>query len=214
MAYRLAKSLDKLRAQVNEKWPKRSKASDGWIGDTSHAARPSDHNPDSRGIVHAVDLTHDPANGFDSWKFADAILAAQDPRLKYVISNGRIGSGPAGPSPGEWRDYSGSNAHAHHCHISVVNRGEDVTHAWTVGAVPVKPVTGADVILARTLHYGIEGDDVEELQRMLDLPVNGVFGYGTAEAVVQVQLKNGIAAHGIVGPSTWKLIKEASSHAT
>jgi len=120
VAYRLAKSLDKLRAQVNEKWPKRSKASDGWIGDTSHAARPSDHNPDSRGIVHAVDLTHDPANGFDSWKFADAILAAQDPRLKYVISNGRIGSGPAGPSPGEWRDYSGSNAHAHHCHISVV----------------------------------------------------------------------------------------------
>lgn len=209
MAYRLAKSLDKLRAQVNAKWPKRSKASDGWIGDTSHAARPSDHNPDTRGIVHAIDLTHDLANGFDSWKFADMLLAKQDARLKYVISNGRIGSGPAGPSAGKWRPYTGSNAHAHHCHISVVVTGEDDIRPWLVDAVEVKPVTNADVILSRTLHYGIEGDDVKELQRMLKLPVNGVFGYGTAEAVVQVQIKGGIAAHGIVGPTTWKLIEAA-----
>jgi len=210
MAYRIAKSLDKLRSQVDAKWPKRSKASDGWIGDTAHAARPSDHNPDSRGIVHALDLTHDPANGFDSWKFAGMILARQDPRLKYVISNGRIGSGPSGKSPGKWREYSGSNAHAHHCHISIVDQGEDDVRPWTVDAVKPIPVTEADVIPARLLYFGAEGDDVKDLQRMLGLPVNGVFGYGTAEAVVQVQLENGIAAHGIVGPSTWKIIKAES----
>ena len=33
MAWRLAKSLEKLRSQVNAKHPKRSKASDGAIGD-------------------------------------------------------------------------------------------------------------------------------------------------------------------------------------
>ena len=53
MTWRLARALEQLRSQVNEKWPNRSKNSDGSIGDTSHAARPSDHNPDRAEIVHA-----------------------------------------------------------------------------------------------------------------------------------------------------------------
>ena len=36
MAYRIAKSLDKLRSQVDARWPSRSKRSDGWIGDAAH----------------------------------------------------------------------------------------------------------------------------------------------------------------------------------
>jgi hypothetical protein len=70
MAPRIAKSLDVLRSQINKAHPNRSKVSDGWIGDTAHAARASDHNPNSGGVVTALDLTHDPAHGFDSWKFA------------------------------------------------------------------------------------------------------------------------------------------------
>lgn len=63
MTWRLSKGLERLRAQVNDKWPNRRKDSDGSVGDTSHAARPSDHNPDSRGVVHAIDITHDPRGG-------------------------------------------------------------------------------------------------------------------------------------------------------
>jgi hypothetical protein len=48
------------------------------------------------------------------------LLEKQDIRLKYVISNRRIGSGPAGPSPGMWRKYSGVNPHDHHCHVSII----------------------------------------------------------------------------------------------
>lgn len=205
MAWRLAKGLDRLRAQVNAKWPGRSKASDGTVGDTAHSARPSDHNP-VRGIVHALDLTHDPAHGFDSYKFADMILRRQDPRLKYVISNGRIGSGPTGPQPGKWRPYNGTNAHAHHVHFSITDAGEDDVRAWAFDDVAVKPIPTAPTELVRELHFGLEGDDVEELQRKLGLPVNGIFGYGTAEAVVKEQQKAGLTAHGVVGPGTWKVI--------
>lgn len=208
MPARIAKCLDRLRGQVNEKWPKRSKASDGWIGDTAHAARPSDHNPDARGIVHALDLTNDPANGFDAGKFAEMLLRRQDIRLKYVISNRRIGSGPAGPSPGVWRAYSGSNAHEKHCHISCMIAGEDDTRLWVFDPVKVVPVPGAEIVPARELYYSLDGPDVAELQRLLGLTPNGFFGYGTAAAVVKVQQSAGLAAHGIVGPGTWKVIKE------
>lgn len=70
MAWRLAHSLETLRAQVNAKWPNRSKSSDGSIGDASHSSRLSDHNPDPSGVVRAIDITHDPLSGFDSYAFA------------------------------------------------------------------------------------------------------------------------------------------------
>ncbi len=208
MAARIAKSLDVLRNQINTLWPNRAKGSDGWIGDTAHAERPSDHNPDARGIVHALDITHDPVHGLDAGKLAELILTKQDPRLKYVISNRRIGSGPAGPSPGVWRVYTGTNAHDKHCHFSVMVQGEDDPRPWTLGQVVVKPQPTAEKALERELYFGLEGPDVADLQRLLALPINSFFGYGTAAAVVKVQLAAGVAAHGIVGPGTWKIIKE------
>lgn len=114
MAWKLAKSLNTLRDQVNNNYPKRSKKSDGTIGDTAHSQRKSDHNPNSRGDVTAIDFTHDPAGGFDAHKFAEHLRAARDPRIKYIISNRRIASAPSF----EWKKYSGSNPHSAHIHIS------------------------------------------------------------------------------------------------
>lgn len=120
-AWHVAPSLQTLLGQVNAAAPRRSKVSDGGVGDVAHAkVGTSDHLPDRGGCVRARDFTHDPAGGFDAAAFADRLLAAQDPRLKYVISNARIGSGPAGPAPGRWRPYSGANPHRHHAHVSVV----------------------------------------------------------------------------------------------
>ena len=65
-SWRLAKSLDVLRNQVNAQAPTRSKACDGTIGDQAHSSRASDHNPNAKGVVQAQDFTHDPAGGFDS----------------------------------------------------------------------------------------------------------------------------------------------------
>lgn len=117
MAWKLAKSLHTLRDQVNNNYPKRSKKSDGTIGDSAHSKRASDHNPNSRGDVTALDLTHDPAGGFDAHKFAEHLRAARDPRIKYIISNRRIFSS-TGNGAWEWRKYTGSNPHSAHIHIS------------------------------------------------------------------------------------------------
>ena len=131
MAWRLAKSLIILRDQINGKWPNRSKSEDGTIGDSAHAARASDHNPDQFGVVRAIDFTHDPAHGFDSYQFADDLRQSRDPRIKYIISNRRIAS--ATVSPWLWRPYDGANAHDRHCHISVVGSSlADEIKPWSV----------------------------------------------------------------------------------
>ena len=100
---RIAASLTVLRDQVDTGYPNRRKRNDGWIGDDAHKTRDSDHNPNRHGVVTALDLTHDPANGFDSYAFADTLKATRDPRIKYLISNRRI-SNPSKQN-GAWRDY-------------------------------------------------------------------------------------------------------------
>lgn len=120
--YRLAKSLEVLRSQLDATYPNRSRKSDGWIGDTSHASRTSDHNPHVRdgatGVVTAIDITHDPANGLHARELAETLIASRDPRIKYIISEGQICSSKQ--QPWIWRKYTGSNGHFHHVHISVM----------------------------------------------------------------------------------------------
>jgi len=133
-SWRVAHSLEALRAQINAKWPGRDKSSDGTIGDADHQARHSDHNPDSEGIVRALDITHDPAHGVDTYAIAESLRLSRDPRISYVISNRRIFNSRV--SPWEWRPYDGQNPHTAHMHVSVVgdDRLADDTQPWQIEA--------------------------------------------------------------------------------
>ena len=124
MAWRLAKSLEKLREQINAAHPQRSKASDGSIGDQAHAARASDHNPDEHGVVAAIDITNDPSGGVDGHTLSRALTG--DPRAKYVIFHGEIWKARTG----QWEAYHGANAHNHHVHISVKPDIYDNVEPW------------------------------------------------------------------------------------
>ena len=123
--FRIAKSLDKLRSQVNQKFPGRDKANDGWIGDASHQSTNSDHNPHivepKFRVVSALDITNDPAHGCGANAIAKSLIASKDARIKYVISNGRIASSftAGNNAPWAWRVYTGKNKHDHHFHVSV-----------------------------------------------------------------------------------------------
>lgn len=137
VAWRVAKCLNQLLDQVDAEAPHRSIASDGSIGNAEHQTRESDHNPwvgpvDGLMIVTARDFTHDPAGGFDAYEFAEALKAAKDPRVKYVISNWRIWS-LARDREG-WRKYAGPNGHTHHTHVSCTSSYPlfDRTTAWTI----------------------------------------------------------------------------------
>lgn len=140
LPWRVAKSLARLRLQVNQLATARSKASDGSIGDPSHQSRKSDHNPHIRengvGVVSAVDITHDPGRGCDASMIATSLVESRDPRLKYIIWNRRIVASYAvgGHAAWQWRPYSGSNPHNHHVHISVSpeRRLYDAERDWTV----------------------------------------------------------------------------------
>jgi hypothetical protein len=123
--WRVAESLKHLKRQMDAKAPGRRRDSDGTIGDAAHATRNSDHNPwvldGSKGVVTAMDITHDPAGGCDAGALAESIRASRDSRMKYIIWNRRIMSATAVREvpAWEWRPYSGSNPHTKHMHISV-----------------------------------------------------------------------------------------------
>lgn len=130
MSWRMAKTLGAtgqlgLLGEINATAPNRSKASDGGIGDARHSALTSDHNPcRCCRVVAARDFTHDPKGGFDSYAFAEwlrkRVESGREPRVKYVISNGRIYSGEGQSfKAGLWRKYTGANKHAHHVHVSI-----------------------------------------------------------------------------------------------
>lgn len=225
MAWRLAKSLEHLRQQVNRAYPKRSRVSDGTIGDAAHSSRASDHNPHVKdgatGVVTALDLTHDPKVGLDIQVLADALVASRDARIKYIICNGRIVSGSGQKAPAwQWRPYTGKNAHAKHVHISVKadKASYDDTRDWMLpgraAAAPVKPVDQPkpkDAIL----KLGSKGQFVTELQANLARlgfavgEIDGTFGAQTESAVKAFQAAKGLTADGWAGPRTIEAIGKA-----
>jgi hypothetical protein len=142
VAWRVARSLDTLLGQLNAAAPRRSKASDGSIGDAAHASRDSDHNPwYGPGVVTARDFTHDPAGGLDCQWLANALVAAKDSRVKYVIYNRRICDSRPGNNPWVWMPYSGTNPHTKHLHLSVMDNAScDDTRGWSLsGVAPLAP---------------------------------------------------------------------------
>lgn len=163
MGWRVARSLEQLRNQVNTSHPNRSKASDGSIGDAAHASSASDHNPNRNGVVCAIDITNDPANGFDAHALAEYLRTHRHPNLRYVISNARIA--------GWWNgwQWEPSSGHTKHIHVSVgtlgVGDGQtydryDDTTPWdiNVGSAPAPTPVGADQLLETGSTVEFRGD--------------------------------------------------------
>ena len=119
-----------LREMIDDLYPHRERTSDGWIGDTRHSARQSDHNPDANGIVRAIDIDRDlGAHKEEAHAVVEKIrLCAKrgDRRIKYIIFDGKIMSPIF-----NWnrRSYLGANPHKHHFHVSFTSLG-DTDGGW------------------------------------------------------------------------------------
>ena len=221
MTWKLSPALVRLRDEINAAYPKRSKASDGSIGDTAHSARKSDHNPDGAGWVRAIDVTEwDPGtpnvDGDDvAEALAEFLRAKKDPRVKYVIWRGRMFASYATASrrPWTWGPYSGPNGHFKHCHVSVVAdaRGLDAKPwGFSVGATPAPAAPSG--IPHDVIREGAKGDKVTAIQYTLNFlghhcTVDGVWGPNTTAAVKSFQaacksLGSKVTVDGVWGPQT------------
>lgn len=210
MSWRVAKSLLKLRDQIDIISPNRNKSADGTIGDAAHASRSSDHNPwvkdGKEGVVTALDITHDPGNGISIAQLTEYLRGAKDPRIKYVICNGRIFSSTQ--SPWQWRTYTGTNPHRAHCHVSVLSEKKhyDNEATWNLLDISVPP-NPDDPALRPVLKIGSQGKLVTEIQTaasaVTTITIDGIFGPETEKMVKAFQTKHGLTVDGIVGPETW-----------
>ena len=100
--------------------PLRMKASDGLLPSKAHIHQNpnSDHN-----TGYAVDLTHDKLGGIDCFLLFQKLQ--EDPRVSYLIFQGKIWSREKG-----LREYTGSNKHNKHLHISIKEGCGDDTSPW------------------------------------------------------------------------------------
>jgi len=211
MSWRLAKCLIQLRTQINEAFPARDKSSDGSIGDTAHSARKSDHNPNAAGVVTAIDVDRDFNDGHDGRELVSALVASQDPRIKYIIFERQISESG---NVTRWSPYFGKNAHNHHVHISVSATAKlyDDASPWKLN-FKAKAALAPATPLPRLFKRGSRGEGVKALQNALMdrglIPkgkADGVFGPKTEIAVKQFQSANKLTPDGMAGTVTLKAL--------
>ena len=122
MKPRLSKAAIQLREQFDDTYADRDRSSDGWIGDTRHAARASDHNPDAQGWVRAIDIDRDLSGKAKPDLMPDLVdqirilcKSGIEKRISYIIFDGFIYSAKFRFIK---RKYTGANKHTKHAHFS------------------------------------------------------------------------------------------------
>lgn len=215
---------------MTKRFPKRTKGSEGTIGDREHATRPSEHNADIDGSVDAWDMDVNILGSSDEYG-SDAELHSiealkadfqKEPGAQLWIHRGFI----ANKDIHNWRRrvYPGSNKHMKHVHWQSDGDGE--RKAFTgdlfddvVTAVNhperTKPAVAIPAWPHRTAHsFGPEdGGHVYRTvyraqsrlrERGWRITVDGRYGPKTASVVKAYQREKGLAADGRLGPNTWR----------
>jgi hypothetical protein len=58
----------------------------------------------------------------------------------------------------------------------------------------------------KLIRKGSTGEKVRQIQRHIDVTVDGIFGDKTERGVIKFQYRNGLVTDGIVGPKTWAVM--------
>lgn len=169
-SFYLAPCLSTLRAEIDKAHPNRDRRSDGWVGDTRHAASKSDHNPDypDGGVVRALDVDKDGVN-----MTRLLAVAIKNPATNYVIWNGHIYSRAYNFRK---RVYTGRNKHTIHMHISIRHGKtyENRKHSWGYLSAPSVPAKSS----SSSAYYG----DCTLLQKAVRVTPDNYWGDNTEKA--------------------------------
>lgn len=91
--------------------------------------------------------------------------------------------------------------------------GEELNVAAYGGALQSLSRTITSALAGRTrrptLRRGSTGEDVKFVQRIVGVPVDGIFGPRTESAVMGYQLGNHLTPDGVVGPKTWASLENS-----
>jgi murein L,D-transpeptidase YcbB/YkuD len=198
MGWRLSGNLKVIAADIKTRL---GPVTIGSIGDKEHRERKSDHNPDNRQVVCAIDVM------FNVGPKASAVVKALIGRsdIAYIIHNHTIWSQSHG-----WkaRKYTGTkDPHTNHVHVSTLHTSAADTNRTHLKWAATAPKPGN---AKPTLKSGSKGAAVKTLQTKLNakghrpaLKVDGEFGPATLKAVKWFQGHVGLGVDGIVGPKTW-----------
>lgn len=167
-SFYLAPCLRQLRSEIDKAHPDRDRRSDGWVGDTRHAASKSDHNPDypDGGVVRALDIDKD---GVNMTRLLAVVMKHSS--TNYVIWNGHIYSRAYGFRK---RVYTGANKHTAHMHVSIRHGKtyENTTTCWNYTASDPAPAP------APKPYYG----NCVALQKAVRVPADNHWGESTEKA--------------------------------
>lgn len=172
------------------------------LGDAKHLAFHSDHNPDSRGVVHALDVMT--AAGTAQAAATLRWLLADTTDLEYVIHDHKIYSRSRGFKAAA---YNGSDPHTNHIHVSgkhgSVGENNHTGTGYDLAAesyrpkgtpckpyVPPKPpTTSKDEIMDVILPAGYGGDGVKTISAERALSSLMRYVLETRNEVLEVQEK-------------------------
>jgi hypothetical protein len=169
----------------------------GTIADGAHDAA-SDHYPHfyvvlgSMAVVCACDWPHAPALGLDNHVVCEAMRRSRDPRIKYLIFDGRMFSSyPTSTRKAwEWGPYSSTtDMHREHAHLSVVAAAvADVTAPWSIGVDDVTPEEYAEIVKGNLTPNNVMHYRLRSIQDAADPALQPYYDKGWTKSVGIKQL--------------------------
>lgn len=180
-------------------------AGNSWKGDVFVY---KDSYPDDQGVNHWYETKFRKyPNAVEGWKDLANIMYEDRPSVLSAASDGdSYGVSAALYETVYYRGF-GKNAQER-----IANHHKTLTrNLIAICRALEEPLPDGGDVPFETLKRGSTGPLVAELQRLLNLVADGIFGPNTEEAVEDFQAENDLVDDGVVGPATWAKLREVKA---